>query len=309
MKTIQKVLQVVILAITLIILTGMATRAQEVIEVKNIKALMSKGTQTCYVVDIPHADLAVVQQNWIKKLQEGSKIKVKEVNHELVYESVVKTELTKDTVNIYSLLIQREEARVILNVFVEIKGIFFEPKEDKTNLVSDQIDNNIKNYVRSFAVEQYKAAVANDLEGEQKFLENQQNELKKLEKDEENMTKENSSLENDIDKTEREISEIERNITLKDQEIQTHNTSILTLTSDTDKKASQDKQKDLEKEKNQLEKSRSKAKDNISDDKSNIEKNNKAIEESKKLQEEKKEEITKQTEVVTQVQTELDGIK
>jgi hypothetical protein len=309
MKTIRKVFSISVSMTLFFILMSQSVLSQEVIEVKNIQALMSKGTQPCYVVDIPQADLKIVQQNWIKKLQEGIKIKVKVVNQELILAGVVKNEFSNDTVNIYSLLIQREEARIILNVFVEFNGIFFAPKEDKTDLASDKIDNNIKNYVRSFAVEQYKAAVANDLVGEQKFLENQQDELKKLEKDEENMIKDNSSLENDIDKTEREISEIERNITLKDQEIQSNNTSILTLTSDADKKASQEKQKGLEKEKNQLEKSRSKAKDNISDDKSKIEKNNKDIEDSKKDQETKKEEIVKQTEVVTQVQALLNGIK
>lgn len=308
MTTILKVLYEVFCISLLLILTGLTAFSQETIDVTNIQALMSKGTQTCYMVEIPQADLNTVQQNWIKKLQSGGKIKVKEINQELVLSGVVKNELTSDTVNIYSLLIQKED-KIALNVFVEIDSVFFSPKDDKTDLASDKIDNGIKNYVRSFAVEQYKLAVASELEGEQKVLKTMQNDLEKLEKDEENMTKEISSLENDIEETEREISAIEKNIELKNQEILTHNASMLTITGEVEKKAAKEKQKELEKEKNQLEKNRSKAKDDISSYKSDIEKNNKEIEDGKKLQEEKTEEIARQTEVVTGVQNKLDGIK
>lgn len=308
MKTIQKYLQTGFCAALFLALTGTNVFAQDTIEVKNIQALMSKGNQPCYLVEIPQADLDFVQQNWIKKLQEGGKIKVKEEKSELVLAGVVKNELTKDTVNIYSLLIQKEN-KIALNVFVEIGSIFFAPKEDKTDLANDKTDNSIKNYVRSFAVDQYKLAVADELEGEQKVLETMQDDLEKLEKDEENMTEDNSSLENDIDKTEREVQDLEAKIDLKNQETLSHTASMQIITSEVEMKTAKEKQKQLEKEQKQLEKSRSNAKNDISSYESKIEKNNKDIEDGKKLQEEKKEEITKQTEVVSQVQTKLDGIK
>ena len=308
MKTIQKILQTGFCATILFILTGLNALSQEVIEVKNTQAQMSKGMQPCYIVEIPQADLKTVQQSWIKKLQEGNKIKIKEVGQELVLSGVVKSEFTTDTANFYSLLIQKDSL-ISLNVFVEIAGVFFAPKEDKTDLAIDKIDNSIKNYLQIFAVDQYKIAVADELEGQQKVLETMQDDLKKLEKDEEDMIKDNSSLENDIDKTEREVKDIESNIDLKNKEILTHNTSMMAITSEPEKKAAKDKQKELDKEKNKMEKDRSNAKDDISSYKSKIEKNNKDIEDGKKLQEEKKEEIANQTEVVTQVQAKLDGIK
>jgi DNA repair exonuclease SbcCD ATPase subunit len=309
MKTIQKFLRFGICFAFFILFTGIASMAQEKIEVTNTQALMSKGPQTCYVVTVPQADLDIIQKNWIKKLQEGVKNKVKTVNQELVLGQVVKSEISTDTMNIYSLIIQREENRVIMNVFFEIGGVFFGPKEDKKDLVSDKTDNNIKNYLRAFAVDQYKLAVSNELEGEQKKLETMEDDLKKLEKNEESMTKDISSLENEIDKTEREIKDIEVNIDLKNKEILANNTSMLTITGEADKKAAQEKQKGLEKEKNKLEKSRSNAKDDISSYKSKIEKNEKNIEDGKKLQEDKQEEITQQTEVVKAVQAKLEGIK
>jgi hypothetical protein len=308
MKTFLKSCPFAVCLVLFFFMMSLSVSSQEVIEVKNIKALMSKGTQTCYLVEIPQADLKIVQQNWIKKLQEGTKIKVKVINQELLLPGVVKIELSPDTANIYSLLIQKEN-RIVLNVFVEFDSVFFEPKEDKTDLANDKIDNSVKNYVRSFAVDQYKLAVGNDLEGEQKVLETMQDDLKKLEKDNENMVKDISSLENDIDKTEREVKDIESNINLKNKEILENNVSMATIVLEADKKAAQEKQKGLEKEKNKLEKERSKAKDDISSCKSKIDKNNKDIKDNEEQQEAKKEEITSQTEVVSKVQTKLDGIK
>jgi hypothetical protein len=289
-------------------LISFAASSQVVIEVKTTKAQMSKGNQPCYVVQIPQAELKTVQQNWIKKLQEGNKSKVKELNQELVFIGAAKPELIADSINIYSILIQADSA-IALNVFVEIDSAFFGPSEDKTLLANDKIDNDIKKYVRDFAVAQYRLAVEDELELEQKNLKTLENDLEKLEKEEDNLKKDNSSLENDIEDSEREINEIGRNITLKDQEIQTHNTSILSLSTDVEKKAAQEKQKQLEKEKKGLEKDQGKARDNISSCKSKIEKNEKAIKDSEEQQNLKKDEIASQTNVVDQVQVKLNGIK
>jgi DNA repair exonuclease SbcCD ATPase subunit len=308
MKTIQKLPQACVCAMILISLISLNSYAQEIIEVKITQAQMSKGSQSCYVVEIPQAEPKTVQQNWIKKLQEGTKIKVKEINQEFVLAGVLKTEFSTDTVNIYSMLFQKDST-ISLYVFVEFDSVFFKPNDDKTDLTSAKKDNSITNYIRSFAVDQYKLAVTAELEDQQKILKTLQKDLEKLEKDEENMIKENSSLENDIDKTEREIKDIEAAIDLENKGILSHITSMQNIVSEADKKAAQERQKDLEKEKNKLEKDRSKAKNDISSYKSKIEKNKKDIKEGEKLQEEKNEEITIQTELVSKVQAKLGGIK
>lgn len=308
MKTFQKVRSIMVCMILFLLMISHSASSQEVIGVKNTQAQMSKGSQPCYVIEIPQADLKTVQQNWREKLQEGTIINVMEVNGELVLANCVKSEFTIDTINIYSLLIQKEN-KISMNVFVEIDTIFFAPKGDKADLASDKIDNNIKYYLHSFAVDQYKLAVADELEGQQKILKTKQNDLEKLEKDELNLKKDNSSLENDIDDSERKIIEIEKNIDMKFQEITTHNDYMKTVVLEADKIAAGDKQKQLEKEKKQMEKDWSRAKDDISSFKSKIEKNNKDIEHSKNLQQDKIAEITAQNEVITQVQTKLEGIK
>jgi predicted nucleic acid-binding Zn-ribbon protein len=307
MKTLKILFPVPVCIIFFLGILSQSASSQEVIEVKNMQAHMSKGSQPCYVVEIPQADLKSVQQNLVKKLQENSKVKVKEVNHELVLSGVVKNELTKDSVNLYCLIIQKEN-KILLNMFVEIDSVFFSPQEDKTDLASDKTDNNIRNYLRAFAVEQYRFAVNTELKGQQEILKNLEKELEKLEKDEENMKKDNSSLKNDIEKIEREIVEIDRKIDLNRQNASSHALSMPGLVLDTDKKAAQEKEKELEKEKKQLEKSRSKAKDDISSNESKIEKNNKNIKTCEENQELKKEEIIKQKEVVAKVQAKLDGI-
>jgi len=308
MKTYNSILSASFCLVFIFLLTGYSALSQELIEVKNAQAQMSKGNQPCYVVQIPQADLKIVQQNWIKKLQESTKVKVKELGQELILAGVVKPEITSDTIDIYSLLIIKDSA-IILNAFVEIDSAFFGPKEDKTDLASDKIDNSIRNYLRTFAVEQYKIAVEEELEGEEKILNTLEDDLKKLEKGEENLTKEISSLENDIEEKEREIKEIDILSDQKQQEIMAHSASMLTITGEAEKKAAKEKEKELEKEKKGIEKDRSKAKDDISSYKSNIEKNQKEIKESQEQQELKKEEILNQQGVVKQVEVKLGGIK
>lgn len=308
MRTSQSIIPNAVLTLIVLIIAGFSASSQDTIAVKTEKALMSKGMQTCYFVEIPQADLKTVQQNWIKKIQENNKVKVQESGQELILSGVVKSEITNDSLNIYSLLIQ-EENRIILHVFIENDTVFFTPSEDRADLSSAKIDSSIKNYLRSFAVDQYRIAVEDELEMQEKTLKTMQNDLEKMVKEEENLKKDISSYENDIDEKEREITELENSITLKNQEIATHQASMQTIALESDKKAALDKQKQLEKEKKDLEKERSKAKNNISDYKAGIEKNNKAIEQSKEDQSAKQQEITNQTTVVNQVQTKLDGIK
>jgi predicted nucleic acid-binding Zn-ribbon protein len=308
MKTSQKFTIIPSMLIIIFVLISYSAVSQKVIEVKNTTAQMSKGNNPCYVVQIPQAVLKTVQQSWIKKLQEGNKTKVKELNQELQFIGAVKPEITPDSISIYSILIQAD-SMVTINVFVEIDTVFFGPSEDKALLANDKIDNNIRNYIRDFAITQYKIAVEDELETEQKTLKTMQNDLEKMEKDEENMKKDISTLDNDIDETEKEIKMTEKNLDLKNQEIATHGLSMEKLSTDTEKKAASDKKKQLEKEKKDIEKDISKLKDNVSSDKSKIDKNEKAIKDSEEAQAKMQEEIVNQTTVVEKVQTKLNGIK
>lgn len=308
MNSYRKLPKSLTVAILIMLFLGFTSYSQETLEIKITQAQMSKGMQTCYSVEIPGAILKTVQQNWIKKLQENIKVKVVENGPELVLAKVLKPEITSDTISIYSLLIQKDTI-VEVDIFVEIDSVFFSPKDDKTDLATDKIDNNIKNYLRSFAVVQYRLVVSDEFEAQEKLLKTMENDLGKLEKTQENLEKDNSSHENDIEEKERELKEIDANIELKNQEILKHNASTLTIALEADKEAAKEKQKTLEKEKKELEKSRSKAKDDISSYKSKIDKNNKEIEESISSQEAKKEEIVAQQNLITAIEMKLGKIK
>lgn len=298
-----------IIACMLILLSGVSIAfSQESIEVKVEKATMSQGVQTAFIVNIPMAVIKDVQNNWIKRLQENIKTKVVNVNDELVLSKVVIGEITSDTISVYSMFIQKEEG-VVMNVFVKLDSLFFAPADDKSSLADEKIDNGIKNYVRKFAVDQYRLFAEKDLEAEQKIQEGLQDEYDKLGKTNEKLTKDISSLENNIEKTEREIVDLEKEIELKNQEVLAHKTSMQTLVLEDEKKAAAAKDKDLEKEKSKLEKERTGLKDDISDMKSDIENNEKEIEKNTKLQEEKQQEIDLQKEEVAKAQARLDGIK
>lgn len=298
----------ILLSFCMIFIIAMPAIAQETIEVKVEQAMMSKGMQTAYVVEMPMAVLKNVQQNWIKRLQENIKVKVVTLKDELVLEKVVKSEISTDTISIYSLIIENTD-RIVMNVFVEIDSVFFSPTEDKANLSAGKTDSSIKNYIRKFAVEQYKLAAGSALAAEQKILEELENDLKKLLKDNENLKKDNSSQENNIEKTERQIKSLDQEIDMKNSEVMSHKMSMQGIMNEEAKKTAQEKDKALEKELNKLEKERSKAKDDISDMKSKIEKNNKSIKDNENDQVEKEEEINVQKGDVSKAQALLDGIK
>ena len=281
--------------------------AQNKIDVTVIQAQMSKGMQPCYITNVPRGVLQDVQADWSRKLQENNKLKVADINGELVFTGI-KTEIYNDTITIYTLLIEKEDW-IVMNVFVEINSVFFSPTEDKTQLSAEKTDNAIKAYIREFAVEQYQLAATEDLEVEQKLLAQMQDEYEKLGKENEQLEKEISNLENDIEQAERDVSSVEKEIDLKNQEILTHTTGMQSITQSADRKAAEDKKKDLDKEKDKLEKERKGYKDDISDMKSKIEKDKEYIEENTKLQEEKQTEIDAQVAEVEKAQATLDGIK
>ncbi len=282
--------------------------AQETIEVKCEKAVMSQGMQNAYSVNIPMGILKDVQTGWIKKLQENNKAKAVKINDEFVMPDILVSAVTADTISVYTLFIEKETS-VTMHVFVQIDSVFFSPSEDKTHLASEKIDNGIKKYIRDFAVAQYRLSAQEDLEAEQKLQKDLEDEYEKLGKQIEGFKKDISSLENEIEKTEREIVTLDKEIELKNQQVLDHKTSMLSLSTDIEKDAAKDKEKELDKEKNKLEKERMGKKNDISDMKSDIEKNNKNISENEKLMQEKMEEINMQKEEVAKAQALMEGIK
>jgi len=295
-------------ALILLFSTFTSVKAQDTINVVQNHAQMSKGMQSCYSVDIMRGDIKNVEVNWVKKLQENIKVKVQETGPEFILNKVVKEEITHDTITIYSLFIQSPD-KITIHAFFEIDSLFFGPSDDPADLAHNKINANIIHYMRSFAAEQYRLVVADELKEQEKILKTMESDLKKMQKEEENMKKDNSSMENDIKDKERQIKEDEANIDMVNQELMKHNASMLTLTLETEKDAAKDRQKELEKQKKDYEKSRSRAQDDISSNKNKIEKNIDAIEESEKLQAAKEEEIIQQQEVIKQVQAKLDGIR
>lgn len=282
--------------------------AQEVLEVKTEQALMSQGQQNAYVIEIPKVYMEVLQQNWIKKLQENVKAKVVNVKGELVLNNVVKPEITSDTISIYTVLIQKEDA-IIMNVFIKVGTIFFGNGVDKTILAQDKTDSAIKAYIRQFAVSQYKLAAAQDLEDEQKLLGEMQKEYDGIVEDNEDLAKKNDNLDNEIDKTERSISDLEKQIELKNQAILTQTTNLQGITDPAAKKEAENQKKSLEKEKEKMEKDRTSMKNDISDMKSEMEKNKKQIADNEESLTEKQKAIDQQKQEVQLAQDHLDGIK
>jgi len=282
--------------------------SQQKIEVTTMQANMSKGKQTCYYVNIPQAGLKTIKQQWMKKLQANTKTKVTENGEELVIIGMVEHSITKDTMNIYSMIFP-EDTTTRLAAFFEIDSVFFSPNEAEEDLMNEKVDKSIQAYLREFAVTQYRDAVTDELDKEQEKYEDLQKELKKLVNDEEDMEKAIPNAENDIKDAENSIDDLERQMSRQSTRIEDKRIAMAAMTSEEMKSEASDEIKEMEKERHKLQKKRDNERDKIIDLKSDIKKNEKGIENGKKLQEEKQEEINQQKLVVDRVTQKLAGIK
>lgn len=281
---------------------------QEKIEVRTTLAKMSKGEQPGYVVDIPQSSLKKVQQNWMRKIQEGNAIKIKSSGQELVLLSAVKREFMPDTVNIYSIFIDRGNM-ISLYFFLEKDSVFFAPSEDKTLLSAEKTDHSIRNYLREFATAQYKMAVEVELSREKGTLKDLEDDMKNLQGKEDKIKRAIDDKVNAIELAERKVADKDLEIEMKNQEIITLSLSMQQINSITEREAAMDKKKELEKDKKSMDKERLRLKRQISGYHTGIARNNRSISELQGKQAQKQQQIVARQAIVAGVQEKLANIK
>ena len=229
--------------------------SQEAIEVQITTAQMSEGRQPGYHVEIPKAELKTTQRNWVKKLQENIKVKVKKVDHEWVLAQAVKNELTKDTLSVYTIFIQKDD-KIHMKVFIKIDDVFFSPDDDETKLSRHKTDNNIKSYIRNFALEEYKLIAGNHLQAAERSLKSAENELNRLIREKDYLIRSGSSIKRSIDSYERRLFDTNRQIFNKQKEIIDQQVYMRKLVNENERRAAVEKLRRLERQKYNLEKNR-----------------------------------------------------
>lgn len=292
----------------MVILATISANAQEKIAVKMVNETMSLGTNPGYSVFIPQAELQTVKKNWVKYLESGSKSKVELSGNEYIIKSVVKKKILTDTLSIYSLLNSEESGTTVLSFF-EVDSLFFGPSATIEGVNNLQAENAIRDYLRKFAIDQYKLAVKQTLDLAEDTLKTLEKDLKNMEKDEASFDKKILGLENKIIDLKSENNNLDIRIKSHHEKIPEKRTIGEEITDDDALKVHNKELKGMEKELTKMEKELNKNDKSVSSLESDIKDFQSEIVYNQKLQTAKKQEITDQETVVSNIGNKLKGIK
>ncbi len=264
--------------------------------------IMSKGEHMAIVVKIPEAEVKHVQKSWKKLIKNKTKSKVQETGDEIWISSTLLKDIHQEAIGVYGKLIQTEKG-VTVYAFFEIFGEFI------TESDADKISTS-KQFLRKFAVSEYKAAVWNQLKGEEKNLKGLKHNLSKLQRENEKLHKSIQTNESNISNTE---SAIEVNLSDQDrtaEQIKDRKENVYQVKGNEElEKTAKKELKDTEKTLKKLQKKNQTMHKNIAKYKSNIDTARREIQLNLDQQSIENEAIKKQMGMVRSVKNKLGNIK
>jgi peptidoglycan hydrolase CwlO-like protein len=278
--------------------------AQDTLKVIEEERFMSKGNQNGFSVVIPQARLKDVTSSWKKYVREKNKSDFKEVKGEYILTKTLIPAISADSVMLYTIFTEATN-HINLATFITRDDVAFCSSATDKNL-----SEKIKAYVRTFAVGEYRKAVADELDQEQK-------KLKDIEENIADLEKENEKMEKKIKSNEREISTIKSNIRTNENEQDInekgmyHQQQLISTLEKSDLKEEQEKKlKELEKAKKRLQKENKSLHEDIDE----LESENKSLKKKIDANEEenipsKKKDKDKQRLIVANVQVKLKNIQ
>ena len=182
---------------------------QEKIEVIQKSVKMSQGEQPAYIVMVPESNYDQVLKEWTKIIRQNTKSKVEETEHEIIIKGTQISEISENSMNIYSAVIKADSSVKIVAVY-EIDSTFFSFTDEQPDLQTEKTHHHIKHFMREFAVKQYKYSVGVELSEAEKLLKTKNKELKELGKQNEVYQKEMKESEQNIKNSEDLISSYEQ---------------------------------------------------------------------------------------------------
>lgn len=167
--------------------------AQEQISVQPSQMTLNTGNAPAYKVFIPQALQPKVMKEWGKLLisETGRKERQKPVMSKADYaiDSIFIKKIAEEPLNVNSTFMQKENGVEMVSAF-KLKGQYI----DSANSV---LKERTENFIKNFAVEQYREAVKEELENEQSKLERLNEQLDQLVKENTRYKKDISSYNND----------------------------------------------------------------------------------------------------------------
>jgi hypothetical protein len=219
--------------------------AQDSLEVQEVKKTISAGMQNGYSVTIPQARLKDVISDWKKYLHQKNKSSLKELDGEYLLSKGVLPDLSPDSVIVYSTVKASTPATVELNVFVSGKDSVF-----YSGTINPAMSTAIATYIRNFAVNEYREAVADEISLEQKKLRVLEDDLKDLEQSNDQYKKKIESNERSNGRIKEEIKSNLDLQNLKAETILQQQKILATYITPSDQKSEEEKKlKLLQKEK------------------------------------------------------------
>jgi hypothetical protein len=295
------------LILILLLMGHSIAQAQDSLVVEEIKEDISRGFKPGYMIVIPKSNAKDLSSNWKKQLKTDSKRDVIDKKSELVLPLGVLSAISSDSIVIYSRITasKSEKTSTELKVFVMASDSTFISAK-----VAPSIDDRIKDYVRAFGVSQYRNAVVNELNFEQKKNNQMKEELRRMEHENENTKKKIASNNYDNEKLREKIAANDEDLDVKFEE-------ITQLTKEIPEHLEPEQKSDDQKQLNKLKKEHDKINDEKSSFLKKIEKNNSENEDLQKKFDlnlstnipNKKLEIEKQEEVVKNLSHQLNNIR
>lgn len=231
-----------LIILVLLAIINITAFAQEDIKVKVKDKEFYDTKAIAYVVEIPQAKFKDVERAWPKYLKSSPKEKVIEENGQFFIQNKLIEKISSDSLDINS-FIKEYSGQVVLTVSFKLNGSYI--SDDS----KDEIHYPTAEYVRDFALEEYKKAVKDELNEEKKTLDKLSSDLKTL-------IRENDNSKDAIKQKKREIIKLKDQITLNEMDqsskvvqIQAQKELVYKLVNSVG-----DEQKDAEKKLKQIEK-------------------------------------------------------
>ncbi len=278
---------------------------QKPIEVSGTEFKLGQVVYSGVQLMIPEASYELVEENWIKALEKGTKSDVSEdQNGEITIFGAYLEATGDDPVNIYSQIIPRDSI-VELNACIELKR-----NEFITENMFESEFNQLKTYMQDFGKEVYIEVAEDQLKAEEDVLNELENELKQLQNDQEKLEKQISKEEHKIDVGEDDIRTLESDLAVKNEEIARAKVQLNSAGDDpVQKETLKDALKDLEKDRNKILRSIKKENKHIVGNEADIDNTQVEIPSLVEQQNQKMQEIEQQRSRVAAFENKLENIE
>lgn len=180
---------------------------------------MSKGTQPAFVVTIPQVDLKSVDADFKKYIKKGTKGKVEEVSGEIILFGATNSKISPLAFDMYARVTQSSNGVVVSAWLSEGEGFVSSQSAPSKAVV-------FKQYIRAFAVDEYKEAVKAEVKEEEKKLKDEQKKLEDFQKEEKKAESNIESHRAEIASREKKIVDEQKNIATAKQNQQTQKGEI-----------------------------------------------------------------------------------